>query len=413
VPGYHQGEVPSLEAVTPKYDGVIGGPVEVGWHGILALASQRTLWAGNSLEEVMATDAADLSNHYYWPWYDQVSAGYKNWVLVSNPSSNDGVYYRVKIAGSLHASTNGQPEQGYLAPDQSITPQFAGTIGGPVEVEACQDNFTGPSGSCVTPADVISSQRVLINGDTAFNEVPGIPATSLDNDYVWSWYDETSPGAQDWILIANPPDGPAGGLYYEIWVGGNKVCDDGVALGSTGCSLNIDTVPVPAGAIAPSSYITPRFNLQDGPVEVKTFSNAAHTLTADSIATQRVTWGPSFEEVPGQPVSDIARDYHWTWYDQQSLGMTNWVVVAHPPTTGPFYSSEFSILIGGVAQDLDSVTPGLQGTAFVYPGDVKSFTFPGAIGGPVEVVSDNFVIATQRVLYNGFLNEVPGNILQP
>ncbi|MHB0915727.1 MAG: hypothetical protein ACYC5A_10860 [Thermoleophilia bacterium] len=369
--GSVSGEVPPLKSVTPIYPGVIGGPVEVGYHGFSALVSQRTLWAGNSLEEVIATDASQLSNLYWWTWYDQQSPGYKNWVLVSNPNSTP-VYYRIRIAGQVRATSNGQAASGVLAGGASATPQFAGIIGGPVEVEAWSDSVGG-----TVPAVVYASQRVLSDGGTAFNEVPGIANGDLSEHYVWTWYDQKSPGARNWILIANPTHKA---MEYRITVAG-------------------EPDPPITGTVADSGYAVVSVpGAQGGPVELKTYYQGTNTPLR-SIASQRVTWGPSFEEVPGQPFTDIGRVYEWTWHDQKSVGMTNWVLVAKAPQ--PIEVAGYDIYIGG-----QNMTAGT--TDFVNPGDVKVHKFPGTIGGPVSVQADNPVIASQRVIYNGFFNEVMG-----
>ncbi len=370
LPGGEPGQVPAGRSLSARYESVIGGPVDVGVHSRSgALTSQRILWAGNSLEEVVGTDSRELSNHFYWTWYDEQSLGYKNWILVNNPGLNP-VLYRIKIGGVERAS-------GSLAAGESVTPRFPGVIGGPVEVEAWSDSVGGS-----VPAYVMASQRVLINGDTAFNEVPGIPALSLDAHYYWTWYDQQSPGARNWVLIANPG---AGNLYYEIRVAGNTVKN--------------------GGPIAPGANDTPDFpGTLGGPVEVLTFSDSDHHLAAPSIASQRVIWGPSFEEVPGFPNQDLSANHMWTWYDQQSLGASNWVLIANPTVNPLFYRVKIA---GNVVSTGGPIAPG---------GNVTP-TFPGAMGGPVEVdtFSDASLstpevsITSQRVLWNGFFNEVAGS----
>ncbi|MCL4474518.1 MAG: hypothetical protein M1455_11405 [Actinobacteria bacterium] len=370
LPGKNAAQVPPGMSLNARYTGVMGGPVDVGAHSRSGvLTSQRILWAGNSLEEVVGTDSRKLSNHFYWTWYDEQSSGYKNWVLVNNPGLNP-VYYRIKIAGTERAS-------GSLAPGANITPRFAGVMGGPVEVEAWSDSVGGG-----VPAYVMASQRVLINGDTAFNEVPGVPADSLDAHYYWTWYDQQSPGARNWVLIANPG---SGSIYYEIKVAGNVVKNGG---------------PIAAGA-----NDTPSFpGTIGGPVEVRTFSDSGHQLATPAIASQRVIWGPSFEEVPGIPKVDLSANHMWTWYDQQSPGARNWVLIANP-TLNPIY---YRIKVAG---DVVSTGGPIAAGSNVTP------TFPGTMGGPVEV--DTFSdasfntpeasITSQRVIWNGFFNEVAGN----
>ncbi len=74
----------------------------------------------------------------------------------------------------------------------------------------------------LTPVKVMASQRVLSNGDTAFNEIPGIAEVDLQNRYLWIWHDGLV--GKNWVLVANPNPAP---LYYEIWVAGTLKASDG------------------------------------------------------------------------------------------------------------------------------------------------------------------------------------------
>lgn len=392
------GQVPPGKAIAAAYTGVMGGPVEAGCRATTeGLTSQRILWSGNSLEEVLGTEAEKLSSHFYWTWYDQQSAGFANWVMVANPNSFD-VYYRVKIAGL----DPGAGSSGIIPAGESVTPAFAGVMGGPVEVEAWSDAVGG-----VTPADVLASQRVLSNGGAAFNEVPGIPASELRNDYLWTWYDNASPGATDWIMIANPSATES--MHYEILIGGAQVQSD--TTGGTG---------TPAGLIPPGGYITPVFTAPavpaaNGPVEVRTYTDESHSTPMNSIASQRVLWGPSFEEVPGYPESALASTYHWTWYDQKSPGALNWVMVALEPGETRTVHVEVSY------KDEDNITRTGGATLDpVNPDQMRWFwSDPGYRGGPIQVAAHLAdphgtpvnVIASQRVLWNGYFNEVVGTVI--
>ena len=334
------GEVPAGGVLYARYANLMGGPVVVG-STQPALASQRILWGGNSLEEVLGIDETALSAHYYWTWYDMASPGYKDWVLVANPGAN-AVTYQIRIAGRQVAA-------GSVNPGQQATYTFPGVMGGPVEVTA--------SGR------IIASQRVLSNHDRAFNEVPGTPAEELSDHYIWTWYDNQSVGATDWVLVANPGTRAAS---YEIRIAGNRVA---------------------SGTIDPGQKVTPTFpGSMGGPVEV-----IASDLV---IASQRSIWGPSFEEVPGYRYSQLKTQYSWTWYDNQSIGATNWVLVANPGTSAVTYE----IRIGGSRVAAGSLEPGQKATP----------TFPGRMAGPVEVLATGPVMASQRVIWNGYFNEVLG-----
>jgi hypothetical protein len=135
-------------------------------------------------------------------------------------------------------------------------------------------------------------------------------------------------------------------------------------------------------------------------VEVKSYSDQAHTTPARCIAAQRSLWGPSFEEAPGLRQEDLGEPYHWTWYDMQSPGSRNWVLIANlgaAPAT-------VQVKVAGVVRFSGSVPPGQSAIP----------AFPGIIGGPVEVTKTagpGPVMASQRVLWNGYFNEVLGTVL--
>lgn len=367
------------QTITARYPGVMGGPViATSLTGQKGIVSQRTLWpsGGNSLDEVSGTDAGKLSHRFYWTWYDQASAGFQNWVLVANPNPFD-VYYQIRIAGV-------QRIDGVIPPGKSVTHQFPDVMGGPVVVQ------TWKNGTSET-ASVMASQRVLSNGGTAFNEEPGTPEEELTNRYLWTWYDDR--GGSNWVLIANPNTGAGNNLYYEIRVAGRLVAAD-------------NGVPIP-----PRGNVTPRFGVAGGPVEVRTFCDAAHTDTtlacSRAIASQRVIWGPSFEETPGFPYassSPPSNTYHWTWYDQTAAGVSNWVLVANPSDAQ--HDITYQIWIAGRLVK--------QGGP-VRPGGNDTPRFPGSMGGPVEVrissPDNHTAIASQRVLWHGYFNEVMGTVL--
>lgn len=389
--GWNNGVVaPGGNSLTPQYPTVIGGPVNAAsiTDGSKGIVSQRILWGQNSLEEVLGTDGEKLSNHFYWTWYDDLSSGYTNYVMVANPGSTT-VYFRIKIAGQNQSDFPGMPSSGSIAPGQSAFWRDGTKRGGPVEVLAWSDGVDG-----VVPVDVLASQRVLSNGGSAFNEVPGIPVADLSDRYVWTWYDNASAGATDWIMIANhnPAD-----LYYDISIGGTVVQNDGSG----------------GGPIASGSYITPVFNLPaTGPVEVRTYADAGHSTPLSSVASQRVIWGPSFEEVPGYPYSVLTNTYHWTWYDQSLADVYNWVMVSKQDfaATNVYYK----VLVAGVERKACTQIPA-EGR--------DTPVFPSVIGGPVEVRSysdsgctvpsapGNGIMASQRVLWKGYFNETLGTVL--
>jgi hypothetical protein len=372
------GDVAPGASLTPRYPGVRNGPVDAssivgGYSGIV---SQRTLWAGNSLEEIVGTEK--LSSHFFWPWYDDLSPGYSNWVMVANPGSTT-VYYQISIEG---APVNGTGSSGSIAAGQSAFWRDATKRGGPVEVEAWGDALH------LGPANVMASQRILSNNDTAFNELPGTALADRSNHYLWTWYDNIGAGGNNLLLISNPSDGPAF-LYYKIKVGGTE---------KLSCSAAVPTNTT-------ATWSEP--GLRNGPVELWAYSDDTCTTFPEekAIATQRIVWGPSMEEVPGYPYTALNSTYHWTWYDQLSAGSLNWVLVANPSASPVYYS----LKVAGLEQASGSILANSNVTP----------TFTGLRAGPVEVqawtdaghTTPANIMASQRVLWNGFFNETLGTVL--
>ncbi len=356
--GQGAGVVPGGRTLFFSAPGTIGGPVKTSLGGGEAVVSQRSL-IGNSLEEVVATDASKLSDHFYWTWYDELSPGYRNWVLVDNPSATETIHAVVSFTNTADGATvTGESD---IAPGGSWTPEFPGKMGGPVELKAYLQGGSWPANA----RNVVASQRVTSNYGTAFNEMPGIPAGELTSSYIWTWYDMASVGFSNWVLLANPD--PVNPVTYEVKIAG---------------------AVVGGGTIAGGGIATPTFPGQiNGPVEV--------TTSANVIASQRIIAGPSFGEVAGFPQSALARTYDWTWYDNASAGATNWVLIGNPD---PANAVTYAIRIGDSVVSSGTIPAGGR----VIP------TFPGQINGPVEVLASANVIASQRVLWNGYFNEVMG-----
>ncbi|MHB9054157.1 MAG: TolB family protein, partial [Thermoleophilia bacterium] len=395
LPSHSPGQIPAGSTLAMRYPGLMGGPVYAGYHGnTKAFSSQRILWpsGGNSLEEVTDTDTKKLADHFWWTWYDQLSPGYTNWVLVANPGTDvisASVSFKNQADGLTVSATSD------IAPGASWTPTFPGKMGGPVEVKAYRQG--GDWNTAADRRQVMASQRVLSNYGAAFNEVPGMIASS--GVHYWTWYDSQSPGARDWVLIANPD--AFNTIYYLVELGNGGCNPDGTPSGlpNTACQT---------GSLPGGGNVTPIFpGVMNGPVTVKSYSDPARTSFTSSIASERSIWGPSFEEVPGiMDDATISPDYHWTWYDQQSAGALDWVLIANPDKTNDAWAV---IKVNGVVRWEGPVAAGSR----VYP------QFNAVMAGPVEVLgytnntktTMKSLIASQRVLWNGYFNEVLGTVL--
>lgn len=359
------------------FDGLRDGPASAysRWTASEVVSSQRSLWpkGGSSLEET--TGIQFFSSRFFWTWYDMLTPGYKNWVMISNPNDFE-IHYSVSIGSETVTA------DGVVAAGGRDYKTYPGKRGGPVTVAAWDADLN--------PAYVMASQRVLSNNDMAFNEMPGTPADQLGADYYWPWYDMTG-GASNWIMVANPSVPGAGDeydVYYKVFIAGQEA-------GSGG--------PIPPREV--EAYSSP--GVQGGPVRVVTYRDAGFNTTVAAIVSQRSVWGPSFGEMPAKRWDQLKYDANWTWYDQATPGAQNWVMVINPLS-----DATITATVKFVDEDsgqLQSISNNLD------PGQAWAPSFPGKRGGPVRVTAvypgtstEAVVMASQRVLWNGYFNEVWG-----
>ena len=105
----------------------------------------------------------------------------------------------------------------------------------------------------------------------------------------------------------------------------------------------------------------------------------------------------TFNEVWAESAAQAAMTSRVTWYDKASPGMFN----------DNFHIFNPGALTANVTVSLPGATP--QGAAVAAGGESSVSFPPGTIGGPVTVISDQPVIASQRVQYYSSFNEIwPG-----
>jgi hypothetical protein len=321
--------------------GHIGGPVVVNADQQVQ-ASQRVQFQ-QSFNEVWAKTAAQAAPTSYINWYDKASPGMANDnIHVLNPGGT---------AANVTISLPGATAQNFsVAPGGEAFATFPqGTIGGPVTVSSSQP--------------VLASQRVQFN--QSFNEVwaqdPGLAAAT---SYI-NWYDKASAGmVNDNIHVLNP--------------------------GATAATV---TVSLPGAApqhlsVAPGAEAFASFpqGTVGGPVTV--------TSTQPVLASQRVQFQQTFNEVWAESASQATATSHVNWFDKASPGMLNDNIhVLNPSAT---VANVTVSLPGAPSQNL-SVAPGAEAYA----------SFPsGTMGGPVTVTSSQPVLASQRVQYYSSFNEI-------
>ncbi len=246
-----QYSVPAGGTITPRFPGVIDGPVRVtSTNGQPLSVSERVVY-GSSFNETWAAPAGSLSAENDFTWYDGVTPGMRTWVVISNQGSQSATA-NVYIAGRLKGS--------YLVPAGAhVTPTYPGVMDGPVRVVS-----TGGQ-------PLVVCERSLFGG--SFEETKSQSVTTVQKQW-FAWYDSATPGMTTWLLIANQGSQP---VTVNVTISGK---------------------PMASYAIPAGGRVTPDFTGElNGPVEVSA------TTPGNLIVSQRSIYFGSFSEVAGRSLS--------------------------------------------------------------------------------------------------------------
>jgi photosystem II stability/assembly factor-like uncharacterized protein len=321
--------------------GHIGGPVVVNADQQIQ-ASQRVQYY-QTFNEVWAEGAAQASATSYFNWYDKASPGmFNDNIHLLNPGSASATV-TVSLPGLTPlTATIGAGAEAYVSFPK-------GTIGGPVTVTSSQP--------------VLATQRVQYY--SSFKEVWAESAAQAAAKTYLNWYDKASPGMSiDNIHVINPGSS-----------------DAHVTVGLPGAGDQVITVPTGG-----ESFVTFPAGTIGGPLMVSSDQPV--------LASQRVVYYASFNEVWAESAAQAATTSHVTWYDKASPGMFNDNFHILNPGT---LSATVTVALPGAAPQQTTVAAGAE--SFV------SFP-PGTIGGPATVTSTQPVLASQRVQYYSSFNEI-------
>jgi len=338
----------SVQAGAERYisfpPGTIGGPVVVTvLSGPAVQASQRVQYF-QSFNEVWAMTAAQAATTSYINWFDRASPGMVgDNIHVLNPQTS---------AATVTVSLSGQTPINFSLPagQEGYVSFPVGAIGGPVVV--------------TSSVPVLASQRVQYY--QSFNEVVGRSGSQASMTSYFNWFDMATAGmVGDNIHVLNTSGSPAS-----------------VTVSLAGASSQLLSL-----APGVEGHISFGPGHIGGPVTVS--SNVA------VLATQRVQYFQSFNEVASESASQALATSHLMWFDKATSGMVGDNI--HVLNTSGSTASVSVSVPGGTTQNL-SLAPGVEGYV----------TFAsGVIGGPVTITSNVAVVAAQRVQYFQTFNEVP------
>ncbi len=146
--------VPEGGRVTPQFDNLMAGPVQVVCtNGNRLIVSQRILYR-DSFEEVQGLTRSDFAPDLWFTWYDSLPENGMNgnWILVSNRGTADADV-DIYIGDTLMENVT-------VGVGENLPLSYPGTMGGPVHVV------------CNNGQPLMATQRVLYK--ESFNEIGGM-----------------------------------------------------------------------------------------------------------------------------------------------------------------------------------------------------------------------------------------------
>ncbi|MHB0867275.1 MAG: hypothetical protein ACYC6B_06860 [Thermoleophilia bacterium] len=261
--------IPPGGIITPQFADTIGGPIKVvSTNGQPLICSQRVIYL-DSFNEVMGTAVSQLDNGYNFTWYDSKPENFMkgNWILAANASP---VPNRAQVCLAGDCTPFNDPEAN-LQPDEIMTGQFVDGDVGVISPDVRVTSYDSQK--------LIASQRVLFKN--SFSEVMGMPDWKLASSYAFTWYDEVSPGMRSWILVLNK-----GAAATKL-----QLCIEGT------CTLIPDLRPENAGLdlsmLPGEAFVMELPGLNGGPLSISSPTGVK------LLASQRVTYWDSFEEIQG------------------------------------------------------------------------------------------------------------------
>ncbi len=331
--------------------GVSSGPVRVVNTGSSAMmVSERTIYTVNGVQtsfaEMMALPDGKLDDTYWLPWYN--NTGLDTQLRIANVSTSAATV-QVFIGGA----PMGSPFT--LAVGASVRKSYQGVNNGPVRISSSQK--------------IVAAERVIykVNGvQTSFTEMMALPEAQLDTTYWLPWYNQV--GLNTELRIANITTTPA---TVRVYIGGVEM---------QGSPFNLA-----GGATARKSYT----GINNGPVKI--------VSDQPIVAAERVIYTvngvqTSFTEMMALPNSELSSTYWMPWYNYNGILDTQLRIanVSEVPATVRVY-------IGGTQ---------MTGSPFTLAvGASRRQSFFGINNGPVQIVSDQPIVAAERFIYK--VNNVP------
>jgi hypothetical protein len=339
---------------------------------------------GISLSTTLAWDSSSNASSYQY-CYDLIDDDQCNrtwsitpttFVEISNLGANTTYYWQVRAINAAGTTAADGASWGSFkttstlpAGSSGIEARIGTTTQGKYSLgsgQSLRESYTSVNNGPVRLAStnavpLIGAERVIykVGGvQTSFTELMGLPEGQLDNVYWLPWYNNKDLDTQ--LRIANATDNPT---TVTVTIGG----------------VEMPSFDLAAGESTRVSYA----DVNDGPVQIE--SNQEIVAAERVIYTVQGTQ-TSFSEMMALPGSQLDTIYWLPWYNNKDLDTQLRIGNVSGST------ATVHVFIGG-----DEVTPA-EGIVLLE-GESTRLSYPGVNDGPVQIVSDQNIVAAERVIY--------------
>jgi Zn-dependent metalloprotease len=332
------------QSLRESYTGGNNGPVKLAsTNAVPLIGAERVIYkvggVNTSFTELMGLPDGQLDNVYWLPWYNNV--GLDTQLRIANATNNLATV-TVTIGGVEMPSFE-------LAGGESTRVSYP-VNDGPVQI--------------VSDQKIVAAERMIYkvsNVETSFSELMALPSSQLDDTYWFPWYNNVNLDTQ--LRIGNVSGSTA---TVHVFIGGNEVTP-------------IEGITLLEGASTRLSYA----GVNDGPVQIVSDQNI---VAAERVIYKVNNKQTSYSEIMGLPGSQLDTSYWLPWYNNVNLDTQLRIGNVSGST------ATVHVFIGG-----EEVTP-VEGITLLT-GESTRVSYPGVNDGPVQIVSDQDIVAAERVIY--------------
>ena len=379
VGGANQGRfgLPSQGSIRTNFSGLNNGPVKIASTNSMSLiGAERVIYnvnrAPTSFTEMMALPASQLDNSYWMPWYNNVDLDTQlRFGNVSNMPAEVHVWIGGQEMTSGCTTTPANVPYPYvLAVGASLRVSCPGVNNGPVQI--------------ISNQNIVAAERVIYNVNgmpTSFTEMMGLPDSQLDNTYWLPWYNNVDLDTQ--LRFGNVSNTDA---TVQLFIGGQEK--------TTGCLPS--NIPYPYVLAPGASLRVSCPGVNNGPVQIVSDVNI---VAAERVIYKVNNIPTSFSEMMALPNSQLDNTYWMPWYNNVDLDtQLRFGNVSNTDAT-------VQVWIGGQEKTSGCLPSNIPYPYVLAPGASLRVSCPGVNNGPVQIISNQNIVAAERVIYK--VNNLP------